>query len=342
MPFPDTAALIVCSDGVWDALTFITAARWSCPRAIRPSQPKLVAKAVRARGLRDDTTAVVLVGGVSMQSLTSSEPSSDASNEFAASEIQNAASSTPRGRDSPPSSRFHVRSGIKSLLRAPVKLRDHIGSENSVKGGKLFEALAKSLSSSGGMDMLNNNNSNSNDSKHSEHSFSSGHSSESNATRSTVSSERSSGWYLAQSRPIRQSTAARAASHCSPSFTSLRGCASPQVAVVSSSPEWRGEGMGRREARRTRRPLSVGEARPAARRSARGAAASGCAETPPRAGAPVSCIRVLLCRLWLYFLCMCLCVRERRVVSFVWKVKLLAALLSGPGPSVSCVVSGVA
>ena len=46
---------------------------------------------------------------------------------------------------------------------------------------KLFEALAKSLSSSGGMDMLNNNNSNSNDSKHSEHSFSSGHSSESNS-----------------------------------------------------------------------------------------------------------------------------------------------------------------
>ena len=182
MPFPDTAALIVCSDGVWDALTFITAAKV----VLSASDPavaaeKLVAKAVRARGLRDDTTAVVLVGGVSMQSLTSSEPSSDASNEFAASEIQNAASSTPRGRDSPPPSRFHVRSGIKSLLRAPVKLRDHIGSENSVKGGKLFEALAKSLSSSGGMDMLNNNNSNSNDSKHSEHSFSSGHSSESNS-----------------------------------------------------------------------------------------------------------------------------------------------------------------
>ena len=57
----DGAALIMCSDGVWDALSQDRVARYvrECS-AVTEAAERVVKKAVKARGLRDDTTALVV------------------------------------------------------------------------------------------------------------------------------------------------------------------------------------------------------------------------------------------------------------------------------------------
>mmetsp|Transcript_47181 Transcript_47181/g.93977 ORF Transcript_47181/g.93977 Transcript_47181/m.93977 type:complete len:343 (-) Transcript_47181:178-1206(-) len=59
------AALVVCSDGVWDALSICKAAvavRQS--KSTRTAAERLVQKAISARGLRDDTSAIALWLGI--------------------------------------------------------------------------------------------------------------------------------------------------------------------------------------------------------------------------------------------------------------------------------------
>lgn len=59
------AAVAICSDGVWDAATHGNVARHvRCSRTAAEAADRVVDKAVRARGLRDDTSAVVAWLGV--------------------------------------------------------------------------------------------------------------------------------------------------------------------------------------------------------------------------------------------------------------------------------------
>jgi len=138
LSLPDASAIIVASDGLWDAMSFMKASKvaLSCSDPTHAAET-LVNKALRARGLRDDITAVVVVCGSAAQGatpLSSSEPSSENSGDH----LPEGAAALRRRAPSPkPPSRFR----ISSMLRPP-KAADGTSREVSVKGGRLFESLA--------------------------------------------------------------------------------------------------------------------------------------------------------------------------------------------------------
>ena len=154
VPFPATGgALIMASDGVWDAVSFERAAKV----ALATSNPTkaaeaIVARAMTVRGLHDDITCLVAVGASPPWCYG---PSSSATpRKFYAGALSDddseaaVASSPPEGRDE---RRPRKSSGIlRSLLRVPGRIisTGH-STDASVKGGKLFAAYADSLGGSG-------------------------------------------------------------------------------------------------------------------------------------------------------------------------------------------------
>jgi len=134
----------MASDGLWDALSFSSAAKV----ALASNNPghaaeRLVGKSMRARGLRDDITTVVLVCGqngmCSARDATNSEASWSSSGGIGNANVGEKLSGVGGSAPSPRQSR---RFKISSLLRAPRPVIAD-GRELTVKGGKLFEALAR-------------------------------------------------------------------------------------------------------------------------------------------------------------------------------------------------------
>ena len=155
LPFPEEGgALMIASDGVWDNVSSGSAAKvaLSCPDPASAAE-RIVAKATRA-GVRDDTTCVVIVGG---QSTMWSENGSDSSSQDATEDSRlptaSMSSSPPSASCSsmsgaPGAGAGSVRSGglarrFTSIVRAPVSTVVPRRPDPSVKGGKLFESLAK-------------------------------------------------------------------------------------------------------------------------------------------------------------------------------------------------------
>jgi len=147
MAFPEQGGVVViASDGLWDALSFAAA----CKTALAARDPQaaaeaLVKKALKLRGLRDDTTCVVLVGGAALPAAASPGGGHDMSTSPDASD-NDSVSSSPSVMRSPATRR---RSSISSLMRLPTSRRGpspqndgaSTSRDASVKAGRLFGAL---------------------------------------------------------------------------------------------------------------------------------------------------------------------------------------------------------
>ena len=135
-----TFSRLLCSSGcLFDALSFASAAKVALA-AKDPSHAaeKLVNKSIRARGLRDDITAVVLVCGHAPP-IEAAHAAVDAESDH----TLEAGSSEGKKSASPRAVR---RFGLSSLLRTPGRVGTQLSPrppDPSVKGGKLFESLAR-------------------------------------------------------------------------------------------------------------------------------------------------------------------------------------------------------
>ena len=140
---PESGAIILASDGLWDAVTFSTATKVALgSKDPAHAAERLVGKSLRSRGLRDDITVVVVVcGNHRSGAIGQGELPSDASSSAPAAAEAAGATGTPGdkrpSKTSPRLSRFRM----PSMLRAP-KTIEAGARDVSVKGGKIFESLA--------------------------------------------------------------------------------------------------------------------------------------------------------------------------------------------------------
>ena len=131
LPFPESGgAVILASDGVWDAVNFTSAAKLALNASTATAAAEaVVSKSMRARGLRDDITCLVAVSAA-----LPPPPST----------ISDTSSLSPSA--SPPPMRGGGKlSALRSLMRRPGASRKEVPADASVKGGNLFAGFAKDL-----------------------------------------------------------------------------------------------------------------------------------------------------------------------------------------------------
>ena len=136
MPFPEgNACVLIASDGVWDAIPHKKVIKTVLKaRDVREAAEKIVSKALRAKGLRDDITCVCIVGGRNPKEvdISSSQRSTQGSSR----------SADARRRASQIMSQI-----MPSALRIrPTTCENHTTTtkspDPSIKGGMLFTSLA--------------------------------------------------------------------------------------------------------------------------------------------------------------------------------------------------------
>ena len=136
MPFPEgNACVLIASDGVWDAIPRETAIKTALKaKDVRQAAERIVSKALRAKGLRDDITCVCIVGGRNPKEvdISSSQRSTQGSSR----------SADARRRASQIMSQI-----MPSALRIrPTTCENHTTTtkspDPSIKGGMLFTSLA--------------------------------------------------------------------------------------------------------------------------------------------------------------------------------------------------------
>ena len=138
MPFPEgNACVLIASDGVWDAIPRETAIKTALKaKDVRQAAERIVSKALRAKGLRDDITCVCIVSGRNPKEVDSS--SSDG---------QGATQGSSRSAGARRRASQLMSQIMPSALRIrPTTCENHATTSKSpdpsIKGGMLFTSLA--------------------------------------------------------------------------------------------------------------------------------------------------------------------------------------------------------